>query len=286
MKKFKMTIGAIIFFFIGGFLYTVLEVTPHVKFNRPIVSFCAIGDTGTGDEHQKRVAQVINEDKECDAILFLGDLFYPSGAETIEQFNRDLVNMYPNHELFLVGGNHDTYDLALRFKKINNVVEWSKPHKRIIYPHYHYSIKTINDICFLAIETTVYTNLFMSKFEKNQNEWLEKFDRSACKRLIVFTHHPYKSSGDHGDAKGRTRKMWEFVIDKLEPDYILSGHDHNLSYEGVFNQSKAIVSGSGAKLRSCKRNEQGPDNGVRCFLKRGYVRIYPFVKKHQFVFVD
>jgi len=94
-----------------------VEITP---FRSDHLRLIALGDTGTGNEDQRKVAEgmaKICEQSGCDLVLLLGDNFYPDGVNsTVDpQFKSkfELVYQKLNLPFFAVLGNHDVRQNAL-----------------------------------------------------------------------------------------------------------------------------------------------------------------------------
>ena len=63
---------------------------------------------------------------------------------------------------------------------------------------------------------------------------------------MVFAHHPYLASGQHGSAQPLLKKFLEDeIIGKV--DLYIAGHDHILSDEGVSAGTRLLVSGTAGK---------------------------------------
>ncbi len=208
----------------------------------PSHRICLVGDTGENNEGQKRVASLIAEN--CDRVFILGDIIYPIGirSENDPRLRTHFLDHYeklgiPFH---LILGNHGYYS------KVDPVGVWKrvgKIHNWVRFPHAFY-LQKIGNLCFFAVDSTPITSAKATIRFQTQEEWLEKaVQTKGCKKKYLLSHHPWKSPGRHGDAKGRMKKFF----DKFEKyfDLLIAGHDHLLARDG-----KSIVSGAGAKLRT------------------------------------
>lgn len=206
---------------------------------------CAIGDTGTGGEEQKLVAEKLFDEK-CQLILHLGDIVYPIGIKSVD--DKDVENKffkyYRRHlkdgaQMLLTMGNHDRYLSGI----VKPWQEIAKKTEGLVYPHlfYHYRL---DNICIFSLDS--------NDFWDEQTDWMNKeVDFNGCDLKVGMTHHPYKSSGSHGEPPGRIKRfLKETVIGKM--DVLVSGHDHNLADEGEIEGTTQLVSGSGAKKRSVR----------------------------------
>lgn len=212
------------------------------------LKLCFIGDTGTGNEIQHKVAQMLSEEK-CHSIHFLGDIIYPNGliSEKDPQFENKFMKYYgpvasKDHKpmLNLVMGNHD------HRRSINHWITLSRRHKEIFFPHPYYLIR-MNDICLVHLDTDYYrllSNFFVGMAQMN---WLDKIEDevASCKLKFALTHHPYNNTGKkHGPSSGWLRNfLRNNVIGRF--DYMISGHEHHLSDEGVERGTRMLISGAG-----------------------------------------
>jgi len=221
---------------------------------------CVIGDTGTGTKDQFLVASMLAKEN-CQAIVHVGDIIYPSGLKDENDYQlqskfyepfKPVLNQEDAPPFFLLAGNHDYLgDLDIW----TNISE--KSPQKIIIPHLYYSAAW-KDLCFVMVDTNPFNRAYLrwtyKKHLKNQAKWLRTINKKmdkTCKFKLAFGHHPYLSSGQHGNAKDSLKDFFEeHIIGKY--DAYLSGHDHNLAYEGTKNKTALIVSGAGAKLRSLK----------------------------------
>lgn len=144
--------------------------------------------------------------------------------------------------------------------------------KNIIHPSPYFE-ERINDVCLLYLDTN-FTGHYIEIL--SQAIWLKK-NRKDCKFKMAFTHHPYFSSGPkHGKSEGFTNFFLEnFVLGEF--DYLISGHEHILSDEGLFDGTRQIISGAGGK----------PQEGFRPgFVVFDLVLDRPKMSTYKLVFVD
>lgn len=270
-EKIKIAAGAVGLFLFGwaGFWgygeYQDYENVVRV-YDRPIKKACFVGDTGLNNEPQKAVIEKMKDN--CWDVFVLGDLVYPNGL-TNERDPNFLSKYGPllqfnSHPIL---GNHERYQLRQTeiWKNLAN-------QHNFFFPHHYWGV-IFNNVCVLGFEGSVYSTAIRGKVEKDQNDFIEDFlsdSRCEGKIKVTIAHQPYRSSGSHGDAKGRLKKMYEEKI-VGKANYSFGGHDHNLSYEGIINETTFLVSGSGAKLREC-RKELKPMS--KCWMEHGFIKLY------------
>ena len=204
--------------------------------NRPdSVKFAVIGDTGTGDSNQYRLAAKLAEFRKLfpyEFVPMLGDNTY--GGETARDFELRFETPYKplldaGVKFYAALGNHDTPNQ--RFYK-----PFSMGGQRF------YSYKPKNGVRFFALDST-----YMSP---EQLQWLEKeLAASGSEWKIAYFHHPlYSSGGRHGSDRA-LRDQLEPIFVKHGLDVVLQGHDH--FYERIKPQQgiNYFVVGGSAKLR-------------------------------------
>jgi 3',5'-cyclic AMP phosphodiesterase CpdA len=232
----------------------------------PPNKICVIGDTGTGKKLQYRVANELFKEN-CDSVFLVGDIVYPGGIKSSTDYQLRKKFFRPYEKLlqkedptpfYLVLGNHDYMGTPEAW------IDVAKDHSgKIVFPHHFYSGQW-EDLCFIVIDTNPGSSLFTwghSSLIKTQNKWLKEINRKFkknCQLKLAFGHHPYLSSGLHGNAKGDLKELLENNILGQYHAYF-AGHDHNLAYEGKQNSTHLFVSGAGGKLRRLKTKYQSND---------------------------
>ncbi len=211
---------------------------------------CIIGDSGTGDKNAIAVARAL-ETMHCSQIRILGDVIYPSGIDSADDPNLELRLLKPyryflehDTDIFLVLGNHDHKSNSDAWLDV------AKKNPSIHFPNFYYS-ESWNGICFFNLDTSYYEKIYFLTERHPQTEWLRQAlatQAKQCRFSIAIGHHPYRSSGSHGDAGWLLAWFFEEeLIGKV--DLYLAGHDHILADEGVVDGTHLLISGS-AGLRS------------------------------------
>lgn len=210
---------------------------------------CFIGDTGSNDENQARVAALLAKEK-CHSIHFTGDLVYDDGLK--DRHDKQFMKKFWNHygqltkqdhrpKLNLVLGNHDHNG------SVEAWIELSEKYPDVFFPYPYYLLK-LNDVCMTHFDTDYYKEWANYLMEYSQNKWLSSIrkDMKTCRVKIALAHHPYNSHGSHGKSKGDMRKELEkYIIGKY--DYYISGHDHILADEGEVKKTRLLISGAGGQ---------------------------------------
>jgi tartrate-resistant acid phosphatase type 5 len=243
---------------------TVTGTTPTVVEPTP-VRFIAYGDAGTGEDIQYQVNDMIAEKCAvlgCDFAIYLGDNFYESGVNGLddEQFLTKFEDptsvldfpFYPANGNHDVGGDSDAQvDIYVQYTDLSD--RWTMPAE-------YYSVVAEN-VEFFAMNTNSIGG------DQAQQDWLRtSLDASTAEWKIIYGHHPYKSNGDHGNGGGDLAAVFE-DIGCGRVDVSFSGHDHDLQWLEPVCGMELIVSGAGAKQRSIASSdnptffERGDGNG-------------------------
>ena len=203
------------------------------------IHFAVLGDTGTGDAHQYKVAEMLASARAkfpFGFVLMLGDNIYGNDSQ------RDFQNKFEKpYAALLAGdvkfyaalGNHDDPTSQANYKLFNMNGE-----------RYHtFKPGPTSNVRFFSLDSNY--------MDQAQLTWLEKeLAASTSEWKIAFFHHPlYSSGGMHGSDTGLRAKLEPLFV-KYGVDLVFSGHDH--FYERIKPQQgiQYFVIGGSAKLRS------------------------------------
>lgn len=236
------------------------------------VRFIVWGDTGTGDDAQRKVARSalrVCEARGCDFVLQTGDNVYDSGVESPDdpQFDEKFEEPYADFDIpfYLVLGNHDAGKEAgggeVGEKKGDHQIAYSKRDDRASdkwnMPARWYDVEKPG-VLIAALDTNDAMRApTLRGYE--QASWLERtLDESDATWKFAFAHHPLYSNGRHGDAGGgdgtSTALLRDFLMRGVcgKVDVYFSGHDHDLQWlkaKKECGRTEFIVSGAGANTR-------------------------------------
>lgn len=237
------------------------------------VAFIAMGDTGEGNDGQKKVANAIEgvcSKRGCDFVQLLGDNIYDSGVESVDdplwQTAFEIPYAAINLPFYAVLGNHDYGHggTGTDFPKGKNEIDYTAKSTKWKMPaaSYHF---TVSNLEIFALDTNKILldgiGTSSSDQEKNVPQWIAA---STAEWKIAVGHHPYKSNGPHGNAGNyepnvpipgpwKGNKVKSFLEDRVcgKVDLYLSGHDHSRQWLNVScNGTELAVSGAGAKATS------------------------------------
>jgi len=222
----------------------------------------------------------ICQEKGCDFALYLGDNFYESGVESVDdaQFQGKFEEPFGGlgFPFYAALGNHD-------YGEPMSPPDWERPEPQIEYssisdiwnmPDRYYAFQ-VEHTKFFAIDTTmVVSDHVWCAGEipcraEEQEVWLnEALLSSEAGWNIAFGHHTLRSNGSHGNAGEyeniRDPELLSAGMHVLEffentvcgkADLYLSGHDHNLQWVGPYCGTEVIVSGAASKLRGLQDRE-------------------------------
>jgi tartrate-resistant acid phosphatase type 5 len=224
-----------------------------------------------------------------DCLFLLGDNFYPSGVESLEdeQWKNKLHEHFPiGKRKYVVLGNHDY--LGNVYAQI--MYTFCKDYFSWYFPHFFYDEKDkVNDAHYFFIDTALlapqytlkmlhacniddhYLQIYyflLDHFATKQREWIIKeLERSTSKWKLIMGHYPAISGGKHQISN----EIFTFIKDlctKYSIDYYISGHEHNVQFLQKFNTHFIVSAG----LHHTYPVEKIPDTTF-CTSESGYIQL-------------
>jgi len=235
------------------------------SFTGPGLNLLAIGDYGSKNESQERVArQMANFAKKLgqplDGVLALGDNFY--GKMTPDRFDRHFEKMYDpealNCPFYACIGNHDyetaAYGLDPEPRKFVKQLDYARdnPNSRWKMPAKWYVLELPNPVTPLVKMIVLDSNMAggtltpQEKLEQKRFVEAELAKPTTAPWLWMVWHHPlYTETSKREDNPGLVRMFGDFL--KNHPVSVcITGHDHNMQHLKVEGYSTSfIVSGAG-----------------------------------------
>lgn len=247
-----------------------------------LARFVLLGDTGTGRDGQRRVAEGVERvcaARGCDFAIIAGDLIYEAGVDGPHdpQFETKFEEPYRDLDMtfYLALGNHDVSHpgapgQGTDASRGDHMVAYhhrdDRPSGRWHLPARHYAERVgENDtVHLLGLDTTAMMapGAPADPPVAAQAAWLDaELEGSVARWKVAFGHHPLRSNGQHGDAgsydgaPGAGAAVESFLLERVcgEVDLYLGGHDHDLQWLRPVPECGAtqlLVSGAGAKTRS------------------------------------
>jgi hypothetical protein len=200
------------------------------------VRFAVLGDTGTGDASQARVAETLwsyyAQGHRFKFILLLGDNLY-AGTESPRDYERQFTTPYKKFldariRFRATLGNHD---LAAQ--------DDFEPFGMNGHPYYSF---TEGNAKFVSLNSN-------EPSEPGQVVWLDKEFQGENGWRICFFHHPLYSSGVHGREAARMRALLEDALVRNRVNVVFSGHEHFYERSKPQRGIQYFVAGASAKLR-------------------------------------
>ena len=235
----------------------------------PVVNLLSMGDWGTGQPEQGKVAQAMAAyitvaKVPFDGMLLVGDNFYvkiPGGIQD-PVWQTVFEKMYDpavlNFPFYAVLGNHDYKDgkdaIELEYTKAHPESRWKLPARwyRVDFPPTHPQVTAIM--------------LDSDKDELGKDRWNEEkhwLDAELAKPrgrwTLCCAHHPLFSNGGHGD-NGVLQQEWGPLLVKYNVDFYICGHDHDLQHLQIpkWFTSFLLVGGGGADVKLMRHDDRGP----------------------------
>lgn len=208
--------------------------------------YCFVGDAGEVNPTQAMVVEAL-ANSDCSMVWHLGDITQ-LGVQSIndpELQDSFLTPFKPFLEteipFYLTVGNHDYKgDPAV-------YLEVAKDYPSIYHPSNFYT-KQFGQLCFFALDTTIFDKLYYFYKRGSQVKWLaEEVERmkDQCEFSIAVAHHPLFSSGDRDRANPQLAIFLEnYVFGTF--DIYITGHNHVLADEGDHKKTLQLISATGA----------------------------------------
>jgi len=233
------------------------------------ISFFALGDQGTGQFDQWRVARsmenVAEKTGDLDFVIFLGDNFYRDGIQSTEdrQWNWKFENMYSGTKLatipfYSVLGNNDVRgndEAQIQYSRDQvGSGRWQMP------GHYYSKDFGLDNGHPLLRVVFVDSNLLTPESMAKQLRFIEEaFAPSATQATwrIVVAHHPIRNAGHHGETEALVTTLLP-VLQKGHVDFYLAGHDHDQQLIVRDGEPYYVISGGGGQsLYKVSKGQEG-----------------------------
>tara|TARA_A100001037_G_C15127381_1_gene626928 strand:+ start:434 stop:1429 length:996 start_codon:yes stop_codon:yes gene_type:complete len=269
MKKLFIVI-LLSFSVFGGTTYYLLPLQDHspyirIQDDKPEITVAIIGDFGTGNFRQRRVAAILEQacrTYDLDFVQTVGDNFYPSGVNTPHdsKWSTHFENKYNTPCLkevrfFAALGNHD-HELSAKAQIDYTDMgskRWFLPNH--YYAHEHKVNSGSEEILLKAV--VVDTNLWgneQANFIRNELQNTNSIWK------IVVGHANIRTFGEKYNKDDRFQKSLLPILKANMTDFYVSGHTHSLQLIKVDNEPLYLISGGGGKTPRALIKE--PDNSL------------------------
>ena len=228
---------------ISIFLLSLLSMVNHSSEEN---IYCFVGDAGEVNPTQTIVVKAL-ANSDCSLVWHLGDITQ-LGVQSIddpelqESFLRPFQPFLDTEiPIYLTLGNHD-------YKGDPSIyLEVAKNYPSIFHPSNFYT-KRFGELCFFALDTTIFDKLYYFYKRGDQIRWLKKEVerlKDQCNFSIAVAHHPLFSSGDRDRANPQLAIFLEnYVFGTF--DIYITGHNHVLADEGDHKKTRQLISATGA----------------------------------------
>jgi tartrate-resistant acid phosphatase type 5 len=226
--------------------------------------FAILGDMGTGDDNQLRVAKSLKKLIDLENLQFvtgLGDNIYDCGATTVDdiqfvnKFEKPYSKIDDSIKFYMTLGNHDYGEhyckcqvedrelLQIKYGQLSQ-----KNGKKWYMPSRYYTFRR-GDIEFFALDANV-DKQTRKEIDEQIRYMKPKIEKSTAKWKIAYGHQPWVSIGDHGNAPPKLQKYFNSLFGSGLIDIYMCGDDHNKQLiEKTLKDKKMvlIVCGTGGR---------------------------------------
>ena len=227
------------------------------------VKLLLLGDTGRGNLIQHKFATLIRNEKP-DAVMFAGDIVYPSFTPKYEDFRH--FSVYKEHmkstPYFTAFGNHDLYDgdtayLNAFHLPTNNLPSLGLKNPTVDYPFSgteHFYSFDAGDAHVSVLYNPWFSHHIITK-DTNQLHWLTNDLATTSKPWkFLLMHFPVATSSSHGWSSydgNSVPDTFDFgntihpIVAKYGVDLMLAGHSHAFEKHNPVAGCISVVSGAG-----------------------------------------
>lgn len=195
---------------------------------------CIVGDTGSGNKEQYKVAehiQLVHKNKPLEAVLILGDNIYEHGVDSIddEQFMTKFEEPYKSIDLpfYLLLGNHDYANISGTDAFTEHAIHQINYHNRSDkwnMPKRYYSV-ALGNCEFFMLDTNL-ENMTKNEIDKQIKYFRNKIKKSKKSHKYLCGHHTWRSTGGHGNADPQFEKFMRKIVYGTNIRGYFCGHDH------------------------------------------------------------
>lgn len=252
------------------------------------VDILILGDTGTGDENQERIAEAMNtycRSNPLAAVLFLGDNFYMAGVSSVNDeqwqskfmrpYGRDCLKDVPFYALL---GNHDYKGNTLaQIQKKSDKPSWNMLHR-------FYDIRIGDLLNITMLDTNILDVCGFSSY-CSVDFLRTSLSESNARFNLVLGHHPIASSSGKYPRKVQGVLLEKYLCEKA--NYYIAGHSHHLEHltSGACKKplDMFVVGGGGADLYEVKTWQKETKFALSAY---GFMSLRADKEKMTFAFHD
>lgn len=209
------------------------------------------GDSGTGTEQQRRVAEAMSQacqESGCGAALVLGDLIYPRGVKSVDD-RRFATHFEEPYEVvgplpfWMSPGNHDhkrrgSVEAEIAYARSGRSERWRMPAA-------HYAVQGLPDWLHIYSLDTKWLAQGSAGPEQADGATAALCGKTGWR--LLAGHHPVHSNGRHGDDDDVGRYL-EPLVRECGVQAYFAGHDHHQEHISTASFEQ-FVQGAAARLR-------------------------------------
>ena len=266
---------------------TTLFASAELPVAKTSARFIVTGDAGATHSQLRAGMLRVNAERHIDAVLLLGDNFYPCGIHGLDdpQWTKITEHFGPlNVPIYPILGNHDYGDPQWNAGAISTCGP-TDPDAEIdesrLIPEWHFPARnyTLHSplVDIIMIDTQPIASGFDTAFRGSataaeERDFLAKsLAESHATWRIVAGHHTIYSSGMHGRMHDSLRQNMRELLPMLEDrttgaDLYICGHDHDLELIGDRTghaRPLFLISGAGSGLD--RMRPRGPNEPPTIF---------------------
>lgn len=206
--------------------------------NKEEISFLLWGDSGTGNEAQMKIADLLNKEK-ADFAVHVGDVSQSDGSEYDEIFFKPYKNIVNKMNIYTCIGNHDVYyDEAKTY-----LGDFYLPSNNSEKTERYYSFRWGKSY-FIVIDSNIDYQPGSAQYQFIENALLSEKCQSVDWVFVSFHHPPYCELWDAYDGETSVREYLLPLFESHKVDMVLNGHTHGYE-KGRLNDVYYIISGGG-----------------------------------------
>lgn len=261
---------------------TVLAAAAPPVVNVPLPShgntirLVVTGDAGSSSSRLTKAILVVQKEKPIDAIVLVGDNFYPCGVSSVTDPQWSKVTKHfgwAKVPIFAVLGNHDYGDPGregtpappcananaqpgAQVSATGTVPLWQFPARSYVLQN---RIATLAMLDTEPIALGWTRSMYDANTSAELQQWLRgRLDAAQTKWRIVVGHHTFYSSGDHGRRNGFDQQQMRTLLPLLRAEHVdlyMGGHDHDMELVGDLAAKDSplfLISGAGSGLGEMK----------------------------------
>jgi predicted phosphodiesterase len=213
------------------------------------LKFLIWGDSGVNNATQYKIAGLMENEKDIDFGLHVGDVNQNTGEEYDLTYFRPYKNIVSNKNIYVCLGNHDTYsDNAQTY-----LDDFYLPHNNPENTERYYSFRW-GSAFFINIDSNIdYSpgspqyNFILSQLQsvrKQSSDWT----------FVYFHHPPYCELWDTWGGEQAVRDYLLPLFEKYKVDIVFNGHTHGYEHGYLRGVHYIITGGGGGGLDTYGRD--------------------------------